>query len=123
MVAVVGQEVVVDAEEVVGDFADELVDFLGGAEGEALQDVAAPGAAGRLEVWPCPVYAGDAALVVPAVGVFAAVDDDAGVQERAADGPEEAGEPAGLLSWSVSSADTLTRATFLFWGVCTGKRS
>lgn len=109
VVTVVGEEVIVDAQELLGDFADDQVDFLRRAQREALQDVAAPGAAGGFEVRSCPVDAGYAALVVAAVGVFAAVDDDAGVQEGAADGPEEAGEPAGLLSWSVSSADMLMR--------------
>ena len=53
------------------------------------------------------VDACEVAACVPAVGVFAVADADAGVEEGAADGPEEAGEPAGLLSWSVSSAGTL----------------
>ncbi|KAI7498798.1 hypothetical protein KC357_g120 [Hortaea werneckii] len=121
VVAVVGQEVVVDAQELLGDFADNGVDFGRRAQREALQDGAAPGAAGGLEVRACPVDAGDAALVVAAVGVFAAVDHDAGVQEGTADGPEEAGEPAGLLSWSVSSAETWLRVP-LFGDIATESR-
>ena len=42
------------------------------------------------------VDAGGVAAVVAAVGVFAAADHDAGVQEGAADGPEDGGEAAGL---------------------------
>lgn len=45
----------------------------------------------------CPVDTRGAALTVAAVGEFAGVDDDAGVEEGAADGPEEGGEAAGLL--------------------------
>lgn len=110
MVTVVGEEVIIYAEELLGDFADDQVDLLRRAQREALQDVAAPGAPRGFEVRACPVDAGYAALVVAAVGVFAAVDDDAGVEEGAADGPEEAGEPAGLLGWSVSSAGILLGA-------------
>ena len=110
MVTVVGEEVIIPAQKLLGDFADDQVDLLRRAQREALQDVATPGAAGGFEVRACPVDAGYAALVVAAVGVLAAVDDDAGVEEGAADGPEEAGEPAGLLSWSVSSAGILLGA-------------
>lgn len=39
---------------------------------------------------------------MPAVGVFAVVDQDAGVQEGAAEGPEEGGEAAGLWWLGVS---------------------
>ena len=44
----------------------------------------------------CPVDPGGIAAVVAAVGILFAVDNDAGVEEAAADCPEEGGEAAGL---------------------------
>lgn len=75
---------------------DDALDLLRRPEGEALQDVGAKGAARRLELGFGPVDAGQAALGVAAVGVFVIVDHHAGVQEAAADCPEEGGESAGL---------------------------
>jgi len=61
-----------------------------------VQDLAPEGAAGRLCLGLGPIYARTAALVVAAVGVLAAVDDDARVQEGDAEEPEGGGDAAGL---------------------------
>ncbi len=87
MIAVVREEVVVCAEEVLRDLLDYCFDFGFRSEGEALQDGATEGASWRLEVWSCPVDPGDLSSVVAAVCVFLVADDHAGVQEAAAEGP------------------------------------
>ena len=86
----------------VRDFLYDHLNLLLGAEGEALQDVAAPGAAGRLEARFGPVDAGDVAAVMPAVGIFFAADYNARVEEGAAEGPEDRGQAAGLRWVSIS---------------------
>jgi len=45
-----------------------------------------------------------------AVGVFAAADYDARVQEAAADGPEDGGQAAGLLGVLVGGLEQSCRA-------------
>lgn len=96
VVAVLGEEVVRGAEELVRHVADDAVNLLGRGQREAVQELALEGAARRLRLGLGPVYARAAALVVPAVGVFAAVDDDAGVEEGDAAEPEGGGEATGL---------------------------
>jgi hypothetical protein len=61
-----------------------------------LKNRAPEGAAGRFELRFRIVDAGGVAAVVAAVGVFAAADNDAGVQKGAAEGPQDGGKAAGL---------------------------
>ncbi len=61
-----------------------------------MQDFASEGAAWGFRLRLGPVDTRHAALVMAAVGIFLAIDDDAGVQERGADEPEGGGEATGL---------------------------
>lgn len=96
MVAVLGQQVVRGAEELVRHVADDVVNLLGRRQREAVQELALEGAARRLRLGLGPVYARAAALVMAAVGVLAAVDDDARVQEGDAAEPEGGRKATGL---------------------------
>ena len=96
MVAVLGQQVVGGPEELFGHFADDGVDLGRRRKREAVQQFASEGAAGRVGSGRRPVDARLASVCVAAVGVFAAVDDDAGVEERGSEEPEGRGDAAGL---------------------------
>lgn len=88
MVAVLRKQVVGGSQKLFGHFADDGVDFGGCREREAVQQLAPEGATGRLGAGRRPVHARLAAVGVAAVGVFAAVDDDAGVEEGGSEEPE-----------------------------------
>jgi hypothetical protein len=72
-----------------------------------MDDFAAKGSAWRFEFRFCPVDSTDAFAIVAAVGVFAFVDYYAGVEEGAADVPEDVGETTGLdcVSLAVKYSD------------------
>lgn len=121
MIAVSSKEVVRGAEKFVRGVAKCGIDLFLASEREPVEYLAAKGASGRLRLGLGPVDAGDAALVVAAVGVLAAVDDDAGMQQRRPDGPEDRGYPAGLCVCGISEPN---RATSRSAGVTlTGSRS
>lgn len=96
MVAVFCQQVVGGPEKLFGHFADDGVDLGWCREREAVQELTPEGAAGGLGTGRRPVDARLASVCVTAVGVFAAVDDDAGVEEGGSDEPEGIGDAAGL---------------------------
>ena len=96
MIAITRQQIVVRPKELVGDFFYYRIDFFLGSKGEALEDVAAPSAAGRFEVRFGPVDTCDTATIVSSVGVLFAAYYDAGMEEASANGPEEGRQAAGL---------------------------
>jgi len=110
VITIIRQKIVIRAQEPIRNLLHHAVDLSLCAEREALQNVAAPCAAGRLELGSRPVDAGGVALVMAAVGVFAAADYDARVQEAAADGPEDGGQAAGLLGVLVGGLEQSCRA-------------
>jgi hypothetical protein len=75
---------------------DDRFYFRIGGQSETLEDLAAKCASWWFEAGLCPVDAGEAASVVPTVGVFTVVDYNAGVEEGCAEGPEDGGEPPSL---------------------------
>jgi hypothetical protein len=103
VVAVFGEEVVGGALELLGGFFDDGLEFLFGPEGEAVEDCLSKGAAGwfltrtgesvtyvysYFEGYLLrPVYASFAARIMAPICVFLVVDNDAGVEQRAADCP------------------------------------
>lgn len=96
MVAVLRQQVVGGPEKLFGHFADDGVDLGRRGKREAVEKLASEGAAGRLGAGRRPVDARLASVCVAAVGVFAAVDDDAGVEKGCSEEPEGRGDAAGL---------------------------
>jgi hypothetical protein len=96
MVAIIRQQIIIRAEKLVRHLLHNRIYLLRRAEGEALEQCAAECAAGWFELGFREVDAGGVAAVVAAVGIFAAADYDARVQEGAAERPEDGGEAAGL---------------------------
>ena len=72
-------------------FFDDGLDLGLGAECEAMQDGGAKGASRWFQMWLCPVDPGHAAFVVSAVGIFTIIDNDARMEEAAANRPEDGG--------------------------------
>lgn len=79
VVAVLGEQVVGGALELVGGVADDGVDLGLRREREAVEDLGPKSAARGFRLRPRPVHARDAALVVPAVGIFLTVYDNSRV--------------------------------------------
>ncbi len=77
VVAVLGQQIVGGALELFARFVDDGFDLVRRGDRETVQDLAAKGAAGWLCLGFCPVHARHPWLVMPAVCIFLAVDDDA----------------------------------------------
>lgn len=96
MVAVFRQQVVGSPEKLFGRFADDGVDLGRRREREAVQELAPEGAPWRLGAGRRPVDTRLASVCVATVGVFAAVDDDAGMEEGGSEEPEGRGDAAGL---------------------------
>jgi hypothetical protein len=96
MVAVLRQEVIVPAEELVGHGFDDTPKILLRSHRKAVEDPLAKGAARRFCAGFCPVDAGDMGVVMPAVGVFAVPKDKPGMKKAGSDGPEHIGQSTGL---------------------------
>lgn len=96
VVAVLSEEVVGSAGELVrGGFERSRYLFVGG-ESEAVENLAAKGTSGRFGLGLGPVYPSRAAILVTTVSIFFVSDDDTGVKERSADCPQDRRESAGL---------------------------
>ena len=96
MIAIVAEEIVPRALKHSGSVVDYICNFFLRQHGEAMDDFAAKSAAWGLEFRFRPVDSADAFAVVAAIGVFSFVDHYAGMQEGAADGPEDVGKTTGL---------------------------
>lgn len=80
MVAIPREEVVGRSQEFVRGFAKSCVDLFLGCEGEAVQNLAFEGSAGRFRLGFRPVHASQAGPIVAAVGIFPTVYNDTGVK-------------------------------------------
>lgn len=96
MIAVLCQKVVCGALKFVGNFVDDLVDFVLGGEREAVEDFCPEGAARGNGLGSCPVYSSNSALVVTTICVFSTVDHHACMQQGGSYCPQDRGESARL---------------------------
>lgn len=96
MVAVSREDVVGGPLELFGGCLDDRFYLLCGCQGEALEDLTLERASRWFRLWPCPVDARHAALIMPAVCVLFSVNDDARVEERGAYRPQNCRELARL---------------------------
>ena len=98
MIAIFGEKVVGCSLKLLRDFLDYVLNLVLGAEGEALQQLAAECTSWWLRVWLCPVYSRYSWPVMAAECVFSiqALYDDTSVEEGAAKEPESGGDRAWL---------------------------
>lgn len=89
MIAIVREQVIARAEKLLRDLFYNSLNLLLCSESESLQYCAPPCATRRLKVRFGPVDTCDASPIVATVGELSAIYYDAGVEEGAADCPEE----------------------------------
>lgn len=82
--------------ECIRDLLDDGRNLLLGSDCEAVEYLIAKGTTWWLSAWFGPVYARETLVIVPAIGIFAVVDDDAGVEKARAESPQDGGEFTGL---------------------------
>lgn len=89
MVAVLGEEIIRGTEELVGCAFEGSFDFFVGSESEAVEDFAAKSASGRFGFGLRPVHPRHPSILMAAISVLFAVDNDARMEKRGTDGPED----------------------------------
>ena len=99
MIAIIREKVVRGSLKLLGDFLHYVFNLVLGAEGKALQQLAAECTSRWLRVRLCPVYTRHSWSIMATESVFSiqTLYDHAGVEEGAANEPEGGGECAWLL--------------------------
>jgi hypothetical protein len=88
VVAVLGEKIIRGAGELIGCAFECGFDFFVGSESEAVKNFTAKSASGRFGFGLGPVHASHTTILVATIGIFFSVDNNTGMEERGADGPE-----------------------------------